>query len=648
MENSEEKKKRLVDIIGEEYRGWEPGNVIFITAPTGAGKTYFIFYTLLEHIIRNKKRLLYLVNRRVLQKQLEEELGDKIEDKICGYFDSRMDTWKKYVTIKTYQSIEERLKSREIEKEISLLSQFDYAVYDECHYFYTDANFNTNTELSYDCLRRLFQPKIQIFMSATMKNVKDLILGRPAFFIPYYEEVQHEVSKYNKLKEYSIASDYSSIKVNVLNSMEYLVKHIRHSVKNEKVKWLIFVDSIDAGKMIRKKLMGEDQSFDAQENLILEKDVVFIDADFDKDRQAEKSVQQITKEKYANEKVVISTAVMDNGVSFHDIGLRNIVILADTEDTFIQMLGRKREDNKDINLYICKRDREHFRRRKEAVKRTLEYYSRYHKELEKGCERYLVWPLQPSEHGFFQKKMNVNAFVDLQYRMCDTGSGAALVVQKNIDTSLPNQVLPCSPCQQIVFSKNLKLFQDYEKMLNSQQRVLDEMLANPIIYQNMRKICYSVNGCLIANSFAVARCRNLREFYGKMMDELEKDENAFVKQQISWLGMGEVKVDFIIEKSEADKRRSYHERLEEAIRPILDTEMTDKENTEWKLTVKEELIYFLQKDEKYNINEAADIKKKDRVFSKDKFDRCMVQADLPYQMDKRKKEGKMVYKIIIK
>ena len=578
----------------------------------------------------------------------EEELEDKIEDRICRYFDSCMDTWKSYVTIRTYQSIEERLKSGEIEKEIFSLNQYDYVVYDECHYFYTDANFNTNTELSYDCLRRLFHSKIQIFMSATMKNVKNLIIGRPAFFIPYYEEVQREESKFIKSKEYSIASDYSSIKVSVLNSMEYLVKHIRHSVKNKNVKWLIFVDSIDAGKMIRKKLMGEDQSFNAQENLISEKDVVFIDADFDKDKQAEKSVQQIAKEKYANEKVVISTAVMDNGVSFHDIDLRNIVILADTEDTFIQMLGRKREDNKDINLYICKRDREHFRRRKEAVKKVLEYYSRYQKELEKGCERYIIWPLQPSEHGFFQKKMNVNAFVDLEYRMCDTKSGAAVVVQKNSDTSLPNQVIPCSPYQQIVFSKNRMLFQDYEEMLNSQQKVLDEMLSYPMLYQNMRKICYSVNGRLIVNSFAVARCRNLREFYGKMMDELENDENAFVKQQISWLGIEEKKVDFIIEKSEADKRRSFQERLEEAIRPVLDIEMTDKENKEWKLSVKEELVYFLQRDEGHTINEAADIKKKDRVLSKDKFDRCMIQADLLYQMDKRKKAGKMVYKIIKK
>ena len=47
---------------------------------------------------------------------------------------------------------------------------------------------------------------------------------------------------------------------------------------------------------------------------------------------------------------MIATAVMDNGVSFHDTALRNMVIFADTKEEFIQMLGRKRTDGK---LLIC-------------------------------------------------------------------------------------------------------------------------------------------------------------------------------------------------------------------------------------------------------------------------------------------------------
>ncbi len=49
---------------------------------------------------------------------------------------------------------------------------------------------------------------------------------------------------------------------------------------------------------------------------------------------------------------------MDNGISLEDEYLRNIVIMADTKETFIQMLGRKRikNNNEKLNLYILKRD----------------------------------------------------------------------------------------------------------------------------------------------------------------------------------------------------------------------------------------------------------------------------------------------------
>lgn len=32
---------------------------------------------------------------------------------------------------------------------------------------------------------------------------------------------------------------------------------------------------------------------------------------------------------------------MDNGISIHDVNLKNIVIMCDTKEEFIQMLGRK-------------------------------------------------------------------------------------------------------------------------------------------------------------------------------------------------------------------------------------------------------------------------------------------------------------------
>lgn len=39
-------KKYLADQIGEEYKSWKEGELIFIQAPTGTGKSYFILNVL--------------------------------------------------------------------------------------------------------------------------------------------------------------------------------------------------------------------------------------------------------------------------------------------------------------------------------------------------------------------------------------------------------------------------------------------------------------------------------------------------------------------------------------------------------------------------------------------------------------------------
>ena len=60
------------------------------------------------------------------------------------------------------------------------------------------------------------------------------------------------------------------------------------------------------------------------------------------------------------------------------------MIFADTKEEFIQMLGRKRTDGKTINFYVCRRDREHFRKRFVAAKEILKIYEQYEKDLAKN------------------------------------------------------------------------------------------------------------------------------------------------------------------------------------------------------------------------------------------------------------------------
>ena len=66
--------RKLSEEIGEKYIEWKDGDCIFISSPTGSGKTYFILNILRPFLIQNNKKVLYLVNRSILKEQIDKEM----------------------------------------------------------------------------------------------------------------------------------------------------------------------------------------------------------------------------------------------------------------------------------------------------------------------------------------------------------------------------------------------------------------------------------------------------------------------------------------------------------------------------------------------------------------------------------------------
>ena len=404
--------------IGDKYKEWRGGQIIKISAPTGSGKSHFIFYKLLPCAVERNLKILYLVNRKVLKEQFEEELRGRVKVDLNRGFDCDI---LNHIEIKTYQMIETALIDN-----ISIiqeLNQYSYIVYDECHYFYSDSNFNTNTMVSYDILRGICCWKIQIFMSATMGTMRCYIDSRTInFYSPLSiydyqnrpfkamepiitnsrtgpiitneemgpiitneetgpiitnEETEPIItnSSQSRFIEYEIEPDYSYVKVKVFESEETLVNLISKD-KRSSDKWLIFVDSISDGKKLKT-------DFDK----ILKDETIFIDARYERDGDANESVKYLKEREYINKKVIIATSVLDNGISIKDRQLRNIVLLCDTEEQFIQMLGRKRPDNQILNVYICKQAQQHFNNRYRQVKRNLDFYYKNEKIFKSIMER---------------------------------------------------------------------------------------------------------------------------------------------------------------------------------------------------------------------------------------------------------------------
>lgn len=618
----EPKMRYLSDIIGEEYKEWRGGDIILITAPTGSGKTHFALHELLKYAIESKCRILYLVNRKILKDQLDETLAGKISvelyDKIGSYFRIQ-----DYIMIRTYQSIETDLKAGKIRDLNQLMQRFDYVVYDECHYFLSDSTYNTSTELSYRALRLWFDAKIQIFISATIKRMEKIIEQSALEFTNDTRVRFKRINLKSKTGKhisyrYSSLVDYSYVRINLFNDQEELVEKIKASTNN---KWLIFTDSIERGIHLKnslsksEKMKMSEEFFEAEKEGIhdLQKnssgtelsgidisnadsvikkvaidspqkkpiplsEIVFIDADFKRDEAASAAVTELNKENLIKKKIIITTSVMDNGISFHDLQLRNIVIFSETEEEFIQMLGRKRADGKEVNVYLCKRNQAHFLNRAKYAMDTIKLINRYDRIIKNAYPQ------------------NASTPFEVMLRGIPVSSGY-------------------------------------------QQSVLEDIMQQEYVYQRIKKCIYFVNGIMDVNYFASEQLHYLASYYMDVADrfrvnEAGVDPYAFVKVQLGWLGFSDDKIEDIILEASRTQEDTLRDSLAELCNKMESKEINTQECIKIVKQYIKELKYFARKSGKLSEEEVNSKMRTDRTISSEIFNNCMQAAGLQFSMSK--------------
>lgn len=124
----------ISDIIKDEYEEWETRNIIFLTAPTGSGKTSFVLDKLVKHVESKKdSKILYLVNRKILKKQIKKIIKIDIRPEIKNI--------DKIIKVKTYQELEAYYEGNKYDDG----SKYDIIIADECHYFF----FRFNVQSKY-------------------------------------------------------------------------------------------------------------------------------------------------------------------------------------------------------------------------------------------------------------------------------------------------------------------------------------------------------------------------------------------------------------------------------------------------------------------------------------------------------------------
>ena len=394
--------EHVSDLIGEDYKNWERRDVVFLSASTGLGKTYWVMNDLYEYARSYDREVAILLNRRILKDQVWE--------------DARVHEWERYrdkvgLHVFSYQQLE--VDEESSERVRGIIKRCDYVICDECHYFLADSLFNTGVQKSFDFLVDLYGNSTLIFISATIERVMEPIetqitalynerfirwnedLGDKwmyqgskkqcddslSAYLDYMDEIGGSFKNYDDCE---IRGDGPTVPHKRIYSYHRDLKnniHVHHfKVENDLVplitdgnysgKWLVFVADKRKGKELSESIGAK-----------MKKKPVYIDSDLLnemkygelKDDPAYKEVSNIRKSGMFGCDVLITTSVLDNGVNIKDPDVKNIVLMTDDEVEFKQMLGRKRflSEDETIEVFISCGERKAF------ASRDREYYNVY-------------------------------------------------------------------------------------------------------------------------------------------------------------------------------------------------------------------------------------------------------------------------------
>ncbi len=301
------------DFLRDEQ--WYPGEYVFLESSCSTGKNTF-----LEELVRSQKygKVLILCNRSANQKQIMSRLGldtvkkNKLKElERTGKISVNLAGSK--VDVMTYQSLELQSKcwSRELEG-------YGVLCLDESHYWVQDSQFNARAAISLEKVLGTVNP-IKLFMSATEEEIRDYILQTlrnryKSFVLPV------RVSHYQMIRNYQNITGISYV---AFNDIVNLAKATPDD------KWLIFVDNKEQGRNFVEAL-GKEQA-------------VFISSESSKaDNDAKKEYENIVCHESFAHRIVVTTAVLDNGINIKDSMVRHVAICSNNRIEMIQMLGRKR------------------------------------------------------------------------------------------------------------------------------------------------------------------------------------------------------------------------------------------------------------------------------------------------------------------
>lgn len=304
------------------------GESVFLTAPTGSGKSEAIERISMQLLKDRKVKI--LTNRKVNSIQLQKEFRDKfglndlpdnLLEKVLMHPNLEIMTYQKFI-----------LHSQKYSNEQFLL------ILDECHCLVEDSSFSLYGQKMFQFLHNNLDNTTRIYITATPDDVINIIWKMEAISendisgitgeTRLLELVNNKCNFKTRIKHFFMMKsnwNYITFKAYNPNNREQLVEYINKKIENN-IKAFIFINDKDKGHEL-KEFLPSSQHIYSSEDKIAEISHLALESRFESD-------------------TLIATKVAENGLSIHDEQLGLIVAESWEPQTLQQVIGRARVGRK--------------------------------------------------------------------------------------------------------------------------------------------------------------------------------------------------------------------------------------------------------------------------------------------------------------
>ncbi len=367
----------ISDVLIDELPQFNKYRSVIVATQPGTGKSTFSELIAALARLFQKGKVIIVTNRVALDLATKKRIAKKLGI-YEGFNDEALHQMTDFgnIIFLTYQQLKIKIRNGMIDDD-----GIAYVIFDEAHYFTSDATFSKDNGWLLRQIPKLFSNAVRIYITATVKEVLPYICLSEcnAFATSRWNKRWLEDNYYNKIymgiadisereKQallldeqfasnkptpilYEQIPDFSHIKLNFYIDDEEIERML---MENDN-KAIIFVNTKERGQQLQQRLSNAEY-MDAETKT---KDPKFIG-------------KLVEKEAF-DKKFLITTSVFENGCNIKDVEVKTVVIENINPVSIVQMVGRRRKCyvTDTFSLYLKIPTLEHLRQLRYLAIETL-------------------------------------------------------------------------------------------------------------------------------------------------------------------------------------------------------------------------------------------------------------------------------------